>query len=157
MKNNNINFYNKKLWLKSLDKFIEVEFNRFKEAYTVFALEKDINIEKFGIKLNGRIDRIDIKNDNLYLIDYKIGNIDKNDFQLEFYYILASSIKKVHSSYFYDLKKAELIENKGFAKKIIELNDILKNLSQVKEVNFLKTDKISNCKFCSYKNICFKI
>ena len=157
MKNNNINFYNKKLWLKNLDKFIEVEFNRFKEAYTVFALEKDINIEKFGIKLNGRIDRIDIKNDNLYLIDYKIGNIDKNDFQLEFYYILASSIKKVHSSYFYDLKKAELIENKGFAKKIIELNDILKNLSQVKEVNFLKTDKISNCKFCSYKNICFKI
>ena len=98
------------------EKFCEAEVQRFKDAWKVHACEESFEIPFAGATLIGQIDRIDKRNNEIYVLDYKTGSytlnnknnfIDAVDFQLEFYYLLAGSLGNVVGCAFYDLKESK--------------------------------------------------
>ncbi len=150
------------IWLEHLRKFASLEAKRYDEGYRVYALEKSLHVEYKGFKLEGQIDRIDIKDNRLSVIDYKSGKIPKstirtldkeNTFQLEFYYLLAKELKEVDSLCYYDLKKAELVKESLFEEKMQKLDEILKELETPLK-NFEKCESKTTCLYCPYVKLC---
>lgn len=150
------------IWLERLSLFVKNEVQRFKQGYKVVAVEKSIRADFEGFKIKGDIDRIDEKEGKLSVIDYKSGkinfpnnkNIDKfTDFQLEFYYLLASREKEVEDVYFYDLKEGRLTQEKFFEQKMLLLRKKFELLKEKKQ-NFSMSEDLDKCRYCPYAIIC---
>ncbi|MDX1809092.1 MAG: PD-(D/E)XK nuclease family protein [Sulfurospirillaceae bacterium] len=152
------------VWLENLKKFAKNESERYIEGYRIYKKEESLSLNFSGFNLYGKIDRID-KNDNqLYVIDYKSGdtkdllkkNLETdNNFQLEFYYILASSLGNVDSAYYYDLKEGKLLEEVFLNEKVEILKNILKDFKKP-ITEFDLCEKESNCVYCPYNKICLR-
>ncbi len=149
-------------WLEYLKEFATLEAKRYNEGYRVYALEKSLHVDYNGFKLEGQIDRIDIKDNRLSVIDYKSGKIPKSTiktldkestFQLEFYYLLANGDKEVESLSYYDLKNAELVEESLFEEKLEKLNEILVELEKPL-VDFEKCESKTPCTYCAFVKLC---
>ncbi|MBL0702520.1 MAG: PD-(D/E)XK nuclease family protein [Sulfurospirillum sp.] len=149
-------------WLEYLKDFALLEAKRYNDGYRVYALEKSFHVEYKGFKLNGQIDRIDIRDNKLSVIDYKSGKIPKSTirtlenektFQLEFYYLLASQNKEIESLSYYDLKNTELVEENLFNEKMKKLDEILKELeTPLRE--FEKCESKMPCQYCAFVKLC---
>ena len=149
-------------WLEYLREFASLEAKRYKEGYRVYELEKFLHVNYNGFKLEGQVDRIDIKENKLSVIDYKSGKIHKstiktldkeNTFQLEFYYLLVNQYKEVESLSYYDLKNAQLIEESLFEKKMEKLDEILKDL-KTPLTQFEKCESKTPCQYCTFVKLC---
>jgi inactivated superfamily I helicase len=161
--NNDISFrFQVDLWLERLKKFSDNEYERFEKGFRVYKTEEEIRSNLGDFKIAGKIDRIDIKENNLYVIDYKSGKIDLrnsinsekiSDFQLQFYYHLSSQIGSVDGCYFYDLQNGKLLSDPAFWQKLEILEEKL-DLLKPKVHNFTLCEDISSCKFCPYAMIC---
>ncbi len=161
-KNDKILKFQIDIWLERLKDFARNEIQRFDEGYKVLYKEIPLKGEFLGFKINGKIDRIDIKDKKLSLIDYKSGKISlttkrsfekSSDFQMEFYYHLTKNMGEIEGLYFYDLKNAELKKETFFKEKLELMKDkfsLLKNNRQ----NFVMTEDIKNCQYCPYAVIC---
>ena len=154
--------YLQKLWLKRLDALIDSDIERFKES-EVLACEKALSKEVCGIRLNGKIDRIDRTPDGLEVLDYKSGSYPKytvrtvesaNDFQLEFYYLLAQNEGEVKSCGYYDLKSGKIVNEELLEEKLELLYAQLQTLRETKVFDFEKTEDIKECRFCPYTHLC---
>ena len=154
--------YHLDIWLEYLKDFATLEAKRYNDGYRVYELEKSLHVEHKGFKLEGKVDRIDIRDNKLSVIDYKSGKIPKSTlrtltnestFQLEFYYLLASAQKEVESLSYYDLKKAELVEESLFSEKMERLDEILKEL-ETPLTEFQKCEKTTPCQYCAYVKLC---
>ena len=148
---------------RKLEKFCVNEVKRFNDGYKVAFCEKSFQTPYNGLILNGQIDRIDKKDNKFTVIDYKTGNIpiynknnyqDATDFQLEFYYLLASGIGNIEDSFFYNLKDSTLILEPFFKEKLEILKAHLKDLTNIKSINFEKTENEKECEFCEFSLIC---
>ena len=154
--------YLQKMWMKRLDAFVDAEIERFKEA-EVMACEKSLSKEVCGIRLNGNIDRIDRTLDGLEVLDYKSGSYPKytsrtvekaNDFQLEFYYLLAQNEGEVKSCGYYDLKSGKIVNEDLLEPKLELLYEHLHLLRETKTFDFEKTEEIKECRYCPYTHLC---
>lgn len=151
------------IWLEKLKIFAQNEINRFKNGYKIFALEVPLKSEYNGFKINGKIDRIDIKNEKLFLIDYKTGkiitytknNLEKaTDFQMEFYYILSKQFaKNIEEVGFYDLKKGIIVQEPFFEEKMLIMDDKFKLLKNPMQ-DFTLCEDNQKCLYCPYATIC---
>ena len=153
-----------KIWLQELGEFVKNEEARYKQGYQIYKNEVELKSKFEGFNIKGKIDRIDIKDNKFYIIDYKSGNTDKllkqkiqneTNFQLEFYYLLASSMGEVDGVYYYDLKSAKLIPEVMFGQKLEKLKDILKDLKEPLR-DFELCEKHSTCLYCPYKKLCLR-
>jgi RecB family exonuclease len=151
-------------WLVRLKAFVQNEKRRFDEGYRVYAREISLNSTFEGFRIYGKIDRIDKKGDKLYIIDYKSGNTETllkqkienmTNFQLEFYYLLASQNGSVDGVYLYDLKEGVLKEEHDIHEKIDKLKSVLKELKEPIET-FEMCEKQSVCLYCPYKKLCLR-
>jgi RecB family exonuclease len=154
--------YLHKLWMKRLEPFLVHEVERFKEI-RVQACEKKLETEVRGIKLGGVIDRIDATVDGLEVLDYKSGSYrtytqktleNATDFQLEFYYLLASQLGKVNNCGFYDLNSGKIVYEPVLQEKLTRLATILDELRETKHFTFEMTEKLSDCNYCEYIHLC---
>ncbi len=130
---------------KVLIEFCKNDIKRFNDGYRVLYCEKSFECEFEGIILNGIIDRVDEKDNELFVLDYKTGSYpiytpknftEATDFQLEFYYILASSKAKVRECGYYDLKNSKIVAENLLEEKLSILKSHVKDLLNIKEVNF---------------------
>lgn len=118
--------------------------SEFKQNQSIFEISKD-----FKIKLDGKIDRIDKKNDEEFLlIDYKSGKVDKNSFQLAFYEAL---LDKKCEKKFFNIKDMKFED----ANKTID--DLKETILSIKSdfdqgIKYEKNEK--SCVYCAYKIIC---
>ena len=153
------------LWLKRFHSFCEKEVERFEKGYKIFGLEKELKTTYKGLKLVGKVDRIDIKDDTLFVLDYKTGKLPKTtkkdisegrakDFQLQFYYHLSSSLGKTFSCAFYDLTNSKVIEEDFFDEKLEMLDKILDELKEANVVNFSLSEDEKSCTYCPYVKMC---
>ncbi len=151
------------IWLKKLDKFAQNEERRFKEGYRIFDLERSLHVEFDGFKIEGKIDRIDKKDNKLTIIDYKSGKIkqatknslrSESNFQLEFYYLLAKNFGfDIEEVCYYDLNSGELIRESMFSEKLQRLEEILKELK--KPINgYEMSEDLKECQYCPYTRLC---
>jgi RecB family exonuclease len=115
------------------------------------------------MELTGQIDRMDIKDERLFVLDYKSGKypayttrtLEKaTDFQLEFYYLLASTIKKVSGCGYYDLNSGKIVDEALLEEKLELLGRHLKEMLEQKSFSFLKTEDESKCKYCEFVYLC---
>ncbi len=150
------------IWFKRLKSFVETEVSRYNEGYRALYLEKSFEKRYKNIVLEGNIDRIDFKDGELFIIDYKSGKVPKcssksiekcTDFQLEFYYLLASDLGNIKDVFYYDLKEGELIKEPIFDMKLERLIEILDELQKGLH-SFPMCEKLENCRWCEYANLC---
>ncbi|MDQ1339213.1 MAG: hypothetical protein QG567_364 [Campylobacterota bacterium] len=150
------------IWLKKLLPFVQNEIKRFKEGYEVFLCEKKLECAFEGMLIEGVIDRIDKKEDRLFIIDYKSGSYpvsldgkleNTKDFQLVFYEILASNFGKIGGAFYYDLNNSIMIKEEFFSQKKALLQTHIEKYKE-KTQTFEMTDEIKECRYCPYKIIC---
>lgn len=148
---------------RNLDKFCEVDVQRFKDGWEVYKCEEKLTCSYNGMVLEGSIDRIDKRANEIEVLDYKTGKyplytektIDEStDFQLEFYYLLASGFGNVVGCYYYDLKESKIVPEQLLEEKLDRLKSIIEGLLEIEEVNFEKCEDEKNCTFCEYKIMC---
>ena len=148
---------------KRLDAFCEAEIKRFSDGYSVEYCEKSLSVEFAGITLVGQVDRIDKRNNEIEVLDYKTGSYslytaknftDATDFQLEFYYLLASELGNVTGCGYYDLKDSKIVPEAFLNEKLGVLESNIKDLLNIEEVNFQMCEDQKNCLFCEYAIMC---
>jgi hypothetical protein len=149
----------------SIREFCKLDFEQMKYSKNMCEVKVEFPFENF--KLGARIDRIDITETKITLIDYKTSkSLLKNtikyplDFQLTFYYIFGKlnyPNKKIVTA-FWDIYKAEFIE---IEPRIEDLKESLKTLptTTIKAEDIIidgKTVKKANsiCEYCDYKIGC---
>jgi len=162
--------YQLKLWLEKLQPFFENEYRRFSAGIEVFTTEESLNMTYKGMKLSGKIDRIDLVDKRyLQVIDYKSGSYKTysaktyekaTDFQLEFYELLAEAnfdyeLERAYgSSFFYDLNKGILVKEGVKELKMQQLDVHLQSLQKQKSFLNEKCEDLSLCTYCDYKFLC---
>ncbi|ABK83419.1 PD-(D/E)XK nuclease family protein [Campylobacter fetus] len=148
---NTIDTLDSEIFKAGLAKFEESQNTHFNSGFSVFECEKELKNEFCGVKITGKIDRIDKSADTFMLIDYKSGTVPKKSFQLSFYEALFG-----HNSisFYYDIKNEyKFIPNDTntdeLAQCINGLKDEFKN-----EVCFDRNEKA--CQYCAYFVFCKK-
>jgi len=148
---------------RNLDKFCVVDVQRFKEGWEVYKCEEKLTCSYNGITLEGSIDRIDKRANEIEVLDYKTGKyplytektIDEaTDFQLEFYYLLAGGFGNVVDCGYYDLKESKIVPEQLLHEKLERLKLIIEGLLEIEEINFELCEDEKNCNFCEFKIMC---
>ncbi len=163
MQDDSVARFSKRYWLDIMEHFFASDIGRFKDGYSVLECEKPIECEHNGIMLYGVIDRIDIKDASLELLDYKSGSFsdvskpprdDEIDFQLDIYEILASSLAEVKSSGYYELSSGKIYHNIFSDERRKLLESHLDTLRDTKYWLWSMSDDIKACRFCPYVFMC---
>ncbi len=151
------------IWIERLKSFAKKEVERFKNGFKPVMVEKRIEKDYMGFRIQGVIDRIDVRDGKFYIIDYKSGAVPKvskrnlqkeSNFQLQIYYrLLENMVDDIGGLYYCDLNSGEWIEEDLFEEKLVLFDEKLKTLEE-REINFEKTDDFSKCRFCPYTIIC---
>ena len=148
---------------KRMELFCENEIKRFEQGWSVAYCEEKLSVNFAGIQIKGEIDRIDKRQNEIEVLDYKTGSyplytknnyLEATDFQLEFYYLLASGYGNVVGCGYYDLKESQIISEPFLHEKLAVLESNIKDLLTIEEISFSKCEDIKNCLFCEYKIMC---
>ncbi|MCF6309891.1 MAG: PD-(D/E)XK nuclease family protein [Sulfurimonas sp.] len=148
---------------RNLDRFCDLEVGRFADGWQVHRCEEKLECNFAGMTLEGQIDRIDKRANEIHVLDYKTGKFpiytEKNfteamDFQLEFYYLLAGGFGSIVGCGYYDLKESKIVEEAFLQEKLAVLESNIKDLLNIEDVNFEKCEDAKNCLFCDYKIMC---
>lgn len=148
---------------RRLQKLCELDISRFEDGWHVEACEKSFEREFAGIVLIGQIDRIDKRKNEIHVLDYKTGSFplytknsfpEATDFQLEFYYLLASGLGNVVGCGYYDLKEGKIVPEAFLQEKLAILESNIKDLLCIEEIDFELCEDTKHCLYCEYKTIC---
>ena len=161
--NNELDKFLISLQKKKLQPFVKNEIERFNDGWEVFSCEKTYECSFSGATLVGQIDRIDKKQNEIFVLDYKTGSyplynknnfMDATDFQLEFYHLLASQLGDVSAVAYYDLKEIKIVPEAFLEEKLEVLKSNINDMLAKDEFNFSICEDAKNCLFCEYKVIC---
>ncbi|MFA6189423.1 MAG: PD-(D/E)XK nuclease family protein [Sulfuricurvum sp.] len=155
--------YVEELWIEKLVPFYEYESKRFASGIRVGYREKESDAIIEGIRLTGRIDRIDRTDDGLEVLDYKTGKYastssdvsDKDvDYQLSIYALLCEQLGTVARCGVYDLNTGKIEFEQFLEAKTQKLKEILQMLSSNKQWVWEMSEDLSHCRYCTYATLC---
>jgi ATP-dependent helicase/nuclease subunit B len=169
-----------KAFKQRMHRFLETEVLRFEGGFEIFksVLERRakhyLSIDGAQVRVYGRIDRIDLREDRYYIIDYKTGKIpgkknydigeDFNEFQLPLYALAFSKehFEIIGGMMYYEIgrqaRTVDIIEGKNavdylraFRDEILvpTIHDLLDP-----EVAFYQTTHDEFCQYCIYNQLC---
>lgn len=148
---------------RKMESFCQNEIKRFKEGWQVYKCEEKISSEFAGVTIEGIIDRIDKREGEIAVLDYKTGSYalytEKNlseatDFQLEFYYLLAQKFGNVTGCGYYDLRESRIVEETFLQEKLAFLESHVKDMINIENLNCTKCEDLKSCINCEYKIMC---
>ena len=152
--------YQKESTLKSeifklkLDEFASSQNSHFENGFRVDEREMEIEAEFDGIPIKGKIDRVDINGDDIWLIDYKSGKAAEKSLQLAFYELLyQAKFDKTASGHFYSFDDNKFTNSKADIDKLIEDLGKLKKDNNT-QIEFAQNTK--HCDICPYKSLCLR-
>lgn len=146
-----------------LEKFSREEVKRFSQGWHVAHTEELFEVPFHGLTLVGYIDRIDKRENEVTVLDYKTGSYplytqrnykEATDFQLEFYYLLASGVGNIVSCAYYDLKESKRVEEQLLDEKLELLKAHLKKLLEIQEIDTKQCEDTKHCLYCEYQLMC---
>ena len=150
--------------IASMDSFFENEEGRIRDGYSVYAVEKGVSADIGGVLFSAKIDRIDKKNGEFVLLDYKItANELKADskktaehshkYQLALYReILVKNKIPPKESLYYDVLRGKTVAEEALEEKIGYLSGHISRF--LAKPSFEETKEKKNCRFCDYAIIC---
>ena len=110
-----------------MEKFKQLEDARYEAGWRVQGLEKELDSVFAGVRITGKIDRIDQCGGELAVIDYKSGKFDAKSLQLPFYETL---VGRPCEGYFYDLKdNMNLVAGEASTEALAEAIEQLKSIN----------------------------
>jgi len=124
-------------------------------------VEKRFEFVTAGIKLTGKIDRIDITPDGYEIIDYKTGKLDKtklkSDFQLPLYSLACRELygefpSKVTYMFLTETEPYSQAQSPDDLKKISD--NLTEKIEEIKNSDFTATPDSFKCAHCGYNRIC---
>jgi len=152
------------------DESVRGFYERYKDNWpNVFSVEKgfimkvEVDSELFTIK--GNIDRIDINDGKIKIIDYKTGRpkeklkLDDKK-QLIIYYLATKDlfredIESLAFYYFEDNSEIEFsIKDKDVEKTVEKIKNNIREIKQAIKTNSFKPNPNVLCKYCDYRDIC---
>jgi ATP-dependent helicase/DNAse subunit B len=160
--------------------FLETEIERFQGGFKIFkaVLERKakhhLSINKAQVRVYGYIDRIDLLNDQYYIIDYKTGRIpgrknyeigeDFSEFQLPLYALVFSKehFDIIGGMMYYEIGKQARTVNIIEGKDAVSYLDAFKKeilVPTIKEIldpgiDFYQTENDDFCEYCIYRQLC---
>ncbi|HEX5670242.1 MAG TPA: PD-(D/E)XK nuclease family protein [Sulfuricurvum sp.] len=155
--------YVQELWIEKLLPFYEFESKRFASGIRVGYREKEADTVVSGIRMTGRIDRIDRTVEGLEVLDYKTGKYASTstdvrdndvDYQLSIYALLAAQLGTVARCGVYDLNTGKIEFEQFLDAKIQKLTEILQMLASNKQWEWEMCEELSHCRYCTYATLC---
>lgn len=175
-----ITYFNLALYKIYIKKFVENELKRFDEGYRFVreyiekGIKHSIDIGGRSIVLKGYIDRVDVKNNEYYIIDYKTGKMPERkfyevgeefiEFQIPLYafIFLKNSDKKIGGLMYYNVGRETKISE------IFQKDDVIDYLNRFKnkiliptieeildiETPLSQTENKDICRICAYSSVC---
>jgi RecB family exonuclease len=150
------------IWLERLERFCVFEAERFAQGWRPWHVEKTLETRFEGVMLTGKVDRIDKhERGGLAVVDYKTGTTLKSgpvgvermmDFQMQFYYLLASTLGTVEEVGYGDLLQGTYAKETKMDERLAQLKAVL--MEQRRITHFEKTDKRADCRYCPYVYMC---
>lgn len=156
------------VWKQKLENYYNFE-KEYLSKNSTLACEEEFFADFNGLKIKGTIDRLDIKENEIYeIIDYKTSSSLKvdtartyeksKDFQLEFYYLAVNQKYKTDKikTYYFDLANTKLLEEIMLEKKLEILSGIFDEFKESSKdaISFVKCEDKSTCQYCIFKTIC---
>ena len=147
--------FDAELELKSVEKLARL-LEEHEQIWSFSGSEVSLKGELDGVRLNGRIDRIDEdKAGRKFIIDYKRGSAKKHmeKFQLTFYRaLLAQECECAYLS----LKDCAFAAPGDKTPSLENLRETLNSIGKefASEVAFTRTEAVQSCEYCDYKIIC---
>lgn len=147
--------FDAELELKSVEKLARL-LEGHEQIWSFSGSEVSLKGELDGVRLSGRIDRIDEdKAGRKFIIDYKRGSAKKHmeKFQLTFYRaLLAQECECAYLS----LKDCAFVAPSDKTPSLENLRETLSSIGKefASEVAFTRTEAVQSCEYCDYKIIC---
>ncbi len=147
--------FDAELELKSVEKLARL-LEGHEQIWSFSCSEVSLKGELDGVRLSGRIDRIDEdKAGRKFIIDYKRGSAKKHmeKFQLTFYRaLLAQECECAYLS----LKDCAFAAPGDKTPSLENLRETLSSIGKefASEVAFTRTEAVQSCEYCDYKIIC---
>ena len=147
--------FDAELELKSVEKIARL-LEEHEQIWSFSGSEVSLKGELDGVRLSGRIDRIDEdKAGRKFIIDYKRGSAKKHmeKFQLTFYRaLLAQECECAYLS----LKDCAFAAPGDKTPSLENLRETLSSIGKefASEVAFTRTEVVQSCEYCEYKIIC---
>ena len=147
--------FDAELELKSVEKLAKL-LEEHEQIWSFSGSEVSLKGELDGVRLSGRIDRIDEdKAGRKFIIDYKRGSAKKHmeKFQLTFYRaLLAQECECAYLS----LKDCAFAAPGDKTPSLENLRETLSSIGKefASEVAFTRTEAVQSCEYCDYKIIC---
>ena len=147
--------FDAELELKSVEKLARL-LEGHEQIWSFSGSEVSLKGELDGVRLSGRIDRIDEdKTGRKFIIDYKRGSAKKHmeKFQLTFYRaLLAQECECAYLS----LKDCAFATPSDKTPSLENLRETLNYIGKefASEVAFTRTEAVQSCEYCDYKIIC---
>jgi DNA helicase-2/ATP-dependent DNA helicase PcrA len=124
-------------------------------------VEKKFGYDAAGIKITGKIDRIDTTPNGYEIIDYKTGKLDKtklkSDFQLPIYSLACKELygefpSKVTYMFLTETEPYSQAQSPDDLKKIKD--NLTEKFEEIKGSDFTATPENFKCSHCGYNRIC---
>ena len=147
--------FDAELELKAVEKLARL-LEEHEQIWSFSGSEVSLKGELDGVRLSGRIDRIDEdKAGRKFIIDYKRGSAKKHmeKFQLTFYRaLLAQECECAYLS----LKDCAFAAPSDKTPSLENLRETLSSIGKefASEVAFTRTEAVQSCEYCEYKIIC---
>jgi len=154
------------LWSIMLNNFFENQIEHFKQGWQIEKCEHLLSGEINGLKFSGRVDRIDKKDNQMLVIDYKSGstkalNSAKSDnlvdFQMNIYDKLLKTLNiKSDFAYIEILNDANLEYLKAQEEKEAKLIEHIEYIKTLKSFEASRCDNLQLCRNCAYRLLCHR-
>ncbi len=155
------------LWQRRLEAFCVTEAARFEAGCRIETTETVLHTRIAEIRLEGRIDRIDVHPDGYEVLDYKSGSYvleseksleSATDFQLNFYELLVAEHYGIQPTCgYYDLEKGAVVYEPLLAPKRALLLEHLERLAGQTQWNFGRCESSAPCRYCTYATLCGRL
>jgi ATP-dependent helicase/nuclease subunit B len=150
--------------MRQMDSFFANEIARQKSGFGVYAVEKEIKADISGVSFNARVDRIDKKGDEFFIIDYKVVSKeikadsakaaeDSSKYQLCLYMVMLQKEGiDAKEAYYYDILRGKLVSEDAMPVKLHALEGHIARFRA--KPSFTGAKDKAACRYCDFALIC---